>query len=109
MNKILKILIEYYSFLYTDYNFKFVDSEVTTQFGGNAGLILDNQKIKILFTCDRSELFVRIKYSNQKKWENIGYYKDKFLNKKNSSSFMDEESATFLKEFLQQNMDTKMQ
>ncbi len=56
MDEILNFLLKYCSDLYKKYGFKFSDSEVTTQFGGNACLILENDNLKLSFIIDRGQL-----------------------------------------------------
>jgi hypothetical protein len=57
MDEILEFLLRHCSFLYKDLGFRFVDSQCSKSFGGDAFLILASDKVRFRFVRDRGQLF----------------------------------------------------
>jgi len=66
MYEILKKLVDEYSFLYKEFNFKIIDSLYTKTFGGDSYIILSNNQLQIRFTKDRGQLFIQVMNSKGK-------------------------------------------
>lgn len=57
MDKIIELLLHSASFLYNEYSCRFVDSQVSKSFGGDAVLVLATEKLRLRLISDRSQLF----------------------------------------------------
>ena len=100
MDEILRHLIDEYSFLYKEFDYKIVDSLYTKVFGGDSYIILSNNQLQIRFTRDRGQLFIQIK-NQQGKWEPLHTIKNAIEKTYGSTSFMNSENAHFLRKYLE--------
>jgi hypothetical protein len=58
VNEILKHLVDYWSFLWSDGRYRITDSEVTTHFGGDSLVVISSDQMRLRFVRDRGQLFL---------------------------------------------------
>jgi hypothetical protein len=98
MDDILKFILAYCSFLYKDWGFKFIDSEVSKSFGGDSFLVLAINGLQVRFVRDRGQLFFDFKPDNTKVWYSIDLMRELINEEGEFHSLMDEENAIFLRD-----------
>lgn len=104
MDEILTFLVCHCSFLYKDYGFRFVDSEVTKHFGGDAYVIMASGDLRLSFISDRGQLFLDFqcvaplkKGQVDKSWYSIDLVRQLITAEEGYRSILDEENAKFLR------------
>jgi hypothetical protein len=65
MREILSYIVEYCSFLW-DGRYRFVESEVSPSFGGQASLLISSDALSLRFVRDRGQLFLDFQEPNPK-------------------------------------------
>lgn len=103
MDEILNFIMKYCRDLYMKYGFRFVDSEVSNSFN-NALIILENEYLKLQFTRDRSQLFLWVHSSFDKKennWYTFDLIRQLITGEKEYYSLLDDKNG----QFIQKNVD----
>ena len=103
MNEILKFLMKYCSFLYETNRFKFVDSLVSSSFGGDSLLVLASDTLRLRFVRDRGQLFLDVQSAHQKdkkRWYSIDLVWRLITGEKRQSAELNEDYAAFLRDHL---------
>lgn len=104
MDEILIFLLKYCSDFYKKYGFKFSNSEVTPQFGGNAYLMLENDNLKIRFIIDRGQLMLEFFSKFDKKrdnWYSIDLVRQLISGEDEYYALLDDNNG----QFIQKNLD----
>ena len=100
MDEILKYIIQYCSFLYKDKEFNFIDSAVSSSFGGDAYLILSDKMLNLRFLSDRGQLFLEFQSHSDDCWYSIDLIRHLLRpEEKKYYSLLNEENAVFLKQY----------
>ena len=103
MNQILRYLLDYCSFLYEPGRYRFVDSETSASFGGDAYLTLASDSVRIRFVRDRDRLlmeFQSVEEEGQFDWYSIDVVRQLVTGEPRRSARLDEDQAAFLREHL---------
>lgn len=110
MDKILKLLIEKFNFLYNDCEFRFVDSLVEDTCGGSAYLILAKDKLDICFIISRDGLMLEFGNNSNKtasrEWFSFDIVRQFITGEEKCSGKPDEKNAFFLKEHIYEIIDS---
>lgn len=105
MTKILRFIIDYCSFLYAPGRFRFVDSQTSESFGGDAYLVLESDALRLRFINDRDELLLDVQpllEKNDRTWFSIDIVQRLLTGKRQDSGLLSPEFAEFLKENLEE-------
>jgi hypothetical protein len=106
MDEILRFLMVHCSFLYSEFDFRFVDSEVSESFGGNAYLVLASGSLRIRFVWDRSQLFAEFQSTFQprkKEWYLIDMVRQLVEPRREGYlSLMDADHALFMRRHMRE-------
>lgn len=102
MTEILQFIARFCSFLYERYDFRFVDSEVSSSFG-NAALYLASPDIELRFIRDRGQLFLdfRSRHVDSRKteaWYSFDVVRRLITDEAKWDALMCEESASILRD-----------
>jgi hypothetical protein len=101
MDEILSFLLEYASDLYKKYGFKFTDSKVSEEFGGENGYIqLSNDELDISISNDRSQMFIEFfpRIKNQKRYGySLGLLREHLTGERFSDVLTENQNNLFLK------------
>lgn len=102
MDEILRFLLQHGSFLYKEFGFRFVDSQVSNAFGGDAFLILAKDTVRLRLVRDRGQLFADFQEtpSNGKEWFSIDIVRKYIAKEHEYFSELDSNNAKFLRERL---------
>ena len=103
MDEILQYLLAHASFLYKEFGFRFVDSAVSDSFGGDAYLILANDKLRMRLVRDRDQLFADFQCSDSsggKEWFSIDIVRRFLTGEREYFAELDASNARFLRERL---------
>ena len=101
MEKILIFLLKNLSFLYENYNFKFVDSEVSSSFGGDAYLTLESENMQVRIVNDRDQLYLEfrsIKHDKPNDWHTSDIIYQMITNQIIGTSLLDSKVASLIKD-----------
>jgi len=101
MDDILEFLVRYGSFLYKDMSCRFVDSQVSSSFGGDAFLILATDKVRFRLVRDRGQLFgdfQEVSAVPNDEWFSIDIVRKHLTGEPGYYSELNSENAVFLKE-----------
>ncbi|OWU65928.1 MAG: hypothetical protein CBB60_002165 [Armatimonadetes bacterium Cent15-Ar3] len=101
MDEILEFLLRHCSFLYKDLGCRFVDSQCSKSFGGDALLILASDKVRFRFVRDRGQLFADFQgptAGTDDEWFSIDIVRKHLTGESEYHSEMNPENIAFLKE-----------
>ena len=105
MDEILEFLIKYCSEAYKKYVFKFTDSEVSSSFGGNAYIMLENDDLKLRFINDRGQLMLDFYSKFDKKrdnWYSIDLIRQLISGENKYYALLDENNGKFIQNNLRE-------
>jgi hypothetical protein len=103
VSEILRFLVEHCAFLYDTYRYRFVDSETTREFGGNAYLVLESPHLRLRFVRDRGPLFLDVQAKEgPRDWFSIDLVWTLLGNEPRASAQLDEDYVDFLRQNLEQ-------
>lgn len=101
MDMILRYLLEHVYFVFQEYKFKFVDSETTDYFGGNAYVVLSSGTICMTLVNDRGQLlldFENVNFPAKRRAFSVDLVKTLITGDIPSSAVLDESYAVFLRD-----------
>jgi hypothetical protein len=100
MNEILYFIIKNCSFLYEQYEFRFIDSAIS-KFSGYAAIILGSSDLNIRFSVERGQMISEFQSNYEKKdiysWYSIDVVRQLITGEKECIALMDEKNTNFLK------------
>lgn len=102
MDEILQFLITHCSFLYREYGLKFVDSEASGAFGGNAYLVLASDDLYVRMIRDRGQFLLdfqsRLKLKRKPRWwYTVDLVRQLVTREEGYSSTLDHQNVEFLR------------
>jgi hypothetical protein len=100
MDEILQFLLIHASFLYKEFGFRFVDSRVSSSFGGDAWLVLANETIRFRLVRDRGQLFGDFQEATSNsnaEWFSIDIVRQHLTGESQLFSELDSNNADFLR------------
>ncbi len=98
MNQLLELLIAHFSFLYDEYECRFVDSQV---YGPNAVLVLESEHLRLRFVRDRGQIFADFQHKRRKlsnRWYSFGVVRQLITGDVGGSEEIDSEKAGYIRE-----------
>lgn len=98
MNDLLTYLVSHLSFLYNDYEARFVDSQVR---GPDALLVLEVGELRVRLVRDRSQIFVDFKSCgnpSEDDWASFDIIRQLLTGEIVDDAVMDEEKARFIQD-----------
>jgi len=101
MDKILEYLLKNLSFIYNQYEFKFVDSMTSSSFGGDGYLTLRSDYIEIRITNDRDQLFLDFRsteFDKDNEWHSVDLIKQLITGIIDDTSMLNDDIAASVKE-----------
>jgi hypothetical protein len=98
VNQILAFLVSSCSFLWSDYRYRIIDSQVSPSFGGDAWLIVASERLRLRFVRDRSQLFLDLQGTegDEDTWYSIDLLWRLLLDQRRDSGELDPSYAEFL-------------
>ena len=103
MTRILAFIASHMGFLWIGARFKIVGSEVSTSNGGDALLLVESNRLRLRFVCDRTQLLLDLQPSRTSapnEWFSVDLIRRLFLGAPELSAILDESYAEFLHEHL---------
>jgi hypothetical protein len=100
MDEILQFLLIHASFLYKEFGFRFVDSRVSSSFGGDAWLVLANETIRFRLVSDRNQLFgdfQPLTSDIKGEWFSVDIVRKHLTDENEYFSILDSNNADFLR------------
>jgi hypothetical protein len=100
MDEILNFLLHQASFLYKEFGFRFVDSQVSKSFGGDAFLVLATEKLRFRLVRDRGQLFGDFQdaaYSSKNEWFSIDIVRKRVTGEADYFPELNSDNAAFLR------------
>jgi hypothetical protein len=92
-------------FLWSGAKFKIVGSEVSTSNGGDALLLVESDRLRLRFACDRTQLLLDIQprgTSSPNEWFSIDLVRRLLLGTREVSAVLDESYAAFIRDHLEE-------
>lgn len=108
MTEILMFLAQHCSFLYERYEFRFVDSMVSSSFGGDAYVVLQSSDVRIRFVKDRGQFFLDLQSvgdPRKDKWYSFDLIRQLLIGGNEQRPFMEAANAEFLKSNIDEILD----
>ncbi len=101
MTEILRFLTDWLAFLYARGRFWFVDSGVSTSFGGDAYLVLESDAMRIRLIRDRAQLFMDFQArgdDGEMDWYSIDVVRRLLTGERQETAELSPDYARFLEE-----------
>lgn len=108
MRLIQAFLAAHMGFLWHGARFRIVGSQVTTSNGGDALLLVESDRVRLRFLCDRRQLMLELQPSHaapSEAWYSIDLVRRLFLGRREASALLDESYAAFLEKHLDEVED----
>jgi hypothetical protein len=103
MTKILAFIAAHMGYLWTGARFRIAGSEVTTENGGNAFLLVESDDLRLRFVCDRKQLlldFQPVNNLDDAEWYSVDLIRRLYLGEREPSGLLDVSYAKFIGDHL---------